>query len=84
MAMSVAGLYALKLPVELQVSRDEALEGYNKAKDSGKPAFRYPNGAPLPRTAYNVLLRTSAKKILGLPMSQVSFRTYIKSSKKGT
>ncbi len=84
MAITLAGLYALKLPVELQVARDVALEGYNKAEDSGKPAFRYPNGDPLPRTAYNVLLHACANKVLGLPMSQSLFRDYINTSRKGT
>ena len=77
-AMSVSALRALKLPIEMQVCRDEMLEGRSRGR-----AFFYPNGAPLPHTAYYRIVRGAAEKVLGRPMSQELFRAYIKSVKKG-
>ena len=77
-AMRVGEFYALKLPVEMQVCRDEVLN-----RRSSGTAFIYPGGAPLPYTAYYRLLRKTAEKVLGRPMSQEMFRTYIQSAKKG-
>ena len=77
-AMSVSALRTLKLPIEMQVRRDEVLEG----RSSGR-AFLYPNDMPLPHTAYYRIVRGAAEKVLGRPMSQEQFRAYIKSVKKG-
>ena len=77
-AMRVGEFHALKLPIEMQVCRDEVLD-----RRSSGPAFVYPGGAPLPYTAYYRLLRRTAEKVLGQPMSQEMFRAYIQSAKKG-
>jgi hypothetical protein len=76
--MSVSALRTLKLPIEMQVRRDEVLEGRSRGS-----AFLYPNGTPLPHTAYYRIVRGAAEKVLGRPMSQELFRAYIKSEKKG-
>lgn len=77
-AMRAGELLALTLPIAMQVCRDEVLD-----RRSSGPAFSYPGGAPLPCTAYYRLLRRTAEKVLGRPMSQEMFRTYIQSAKKG-
>lgn len=71
-AMRAFFLRALKLPVEMSVYRDEAL-----ADHTNPMAFTYPNGKPLPHTAYYRLVRVTAEKVLGRPMSQEQFRAYI-------
>lgn len=76
--ISVPALRTLKLPIEMQVCRDEMLEGRSRGN-----AFLYPNGTPLPHTAYYRIVRGAAEKVLGRPMSQELFRAYIKSEKKG-
>jgi len=76
--MSVSAMRALRLPIEMQVCRDEVLEGLSSGH-----AFLYPNGKPLPHTAYYRIVRGAAEKVLGRPMSQELFRAYIKSAKKG-
>ncbi len=76
-AMRVSALRTLKLPIEMQVCRDEMLEG----RSSGR-AFLYPNGTPLPHTAYYRIVRGAAEKVLGRPMSQELFRAYIQSGKR--
>ena len=77
-AMSVSALRTLKLPIAMQVCRDEMLEGLSRGN-----AFLYPNGTTLPHTAYYRIVRGAAEKVLGRPMSQELFRAYIKSVKKG-
>lgn len=71
-AMRAFALRSLELPVEMSVYRDEALAGIKHDK-----AFTYPSGKPLPHTAYYRLVRVTAEKVLGRPMSQEQFRTYI-------
>lgn len=72
MAMSVARLRAIRLPVAIEVCRDEMLHGLKRGY-----AFLYPGGAQLPHIAYSRLLQDTAEKVLGRPMSQDSFRVYI-------
>lgn len=74
-AMSAAQLRALKLPVELQVARDEMLDGIKGGK-----AFVYPGGKALPHTAFYRLIRVAAETAVGQPMSQETFRQYINAS----
>lgn len=76
-AMSVAELRALTLPVDFEVCRDEALS----ACKAGDRAFCYPNGNAVPQSAYYRLIRQTAKKVLRRPMSQESFRAYMQSPK---
>lgn len=76
--MTTDELRALKLPVEMKVCRDEAL-----AEMAHESAFTYPSGKPLPHTNYYRLLRMTANKVLGRPMSQEMFREYIQTGKKG-
>lgn len=76
-SMKLSEARALKLPAEFAAYRDEALNG----RRSG-PAFQYPNGKPMPHTAYYRLVRVTAEKVLGRPMSQEVFRAYINSSSK--
>jgi hypothetical protein len=71
-AMSVAGLRALKLPIPMQVYRDEMLNGHKNG-----PAFLYPSGNPVRETDCRRLIHDAAEKVLGRPMSQDSFRVYI-------
>lgn len=70
--MQIDDLKQIKLPPELDVDRDNFLEG----RTSG-PAFVYPSGKLIPHTNYYRLIRTTAEKVLGRPMSQEKFREYI-------
>lgn len=70
--MDVPQLFSIKLPVELDVTRDEVLTG----RTSGS-AFAYVNGKRLPHTSYYRLIRSTCEKVLKVPMSQEKFRTYI-------
>ena len=74
-AMTVAQLRALALPVDFEVCRDEALN----ARQADDRAFCYPNGATVPHSAYYRLMRQTAQKVLRRPMSQESFRAYMQS-----
>ncbi len=76
--MKTEELRALKLPVEMTVCRDEVL-----ADMEHESAFTYPKGKPLPHTYYYRLLRMTANKVIGRPMSQEMFRAYILTGKKG-
>ena len=80
-AMTVQGLRAMELPVEMQVYRDYMLSG----RKSGS-AFIYPSGNPVRATDYRRLVQQSTKKVLGHPMSREAFRSYINlsSKKRGT
>jgi hypothetical protein len=71
-AMRTFALKELKLSIEMTVIRDEAL-----AESTFDMAFVYPNGKPLPHTAYYRLIRQTALKVLERPMSQEQFRSYI-------
>jgi hypothetical protein len=72
-AMRTFVLRELALPVEMAVTRDEAL-----ADSTSDMAFVYPIGKSLPHTAYYRLISQTALKVLKRPMSQEHFRAYIK------
>jgi hypothetical protein len=76
-AMTVRALRAMELPVEMQVYRDDMLNGHKSG-----PAFLYPSGNPLRATDYRRLVQESAGKVLGRPMSRAAFRAYINSPSK--
>ena len=75
--LRVNDLRELKLPVEVQVYRDEVLI----SQKSGF-AFVYPNGNQLPPIAFNKLVRATAEKVIGHPMSTELFKSYIQSAKR--
>lgn len=70
--MTVAELKQIKLPPEIDVDRDNFLEG----RTSGA-AFVYPQGNTIPHTNYYRLIRTTSVKVAGRPMSQEKFRDHI-------
>ena len=74
--MTVAELKKIPLPVEMDVSRDEILNGHNTGY-----AFVFPSGKKMPHTTYYRLLRSTSEKVLKRPMSQEKFRDYIHSSR---
>ena len=75
-AMSTYTLKKLRLPVEMTVYRDQMF-------DDGEfqMAFTYPGGAHIPHTTYYRLIRSTALKVLGRPMSQDQFRDDINKEK---
>jgi hypothetical protein len=73
--MTVAELNKISLPVEMDVSRDEILDGRNTGY-----AFVFPGGKGMLHTTYYRLLRSTSEKVLKRPMSQEKFRDYIHSS----
>lgn len=72
--LQVGELKLIKLPPEIDVDRDNFLQG----RTSGA-AFVYPSGAKIPHTNYYRLIRTTAEKVVGRPMSQEKFREHINS-----
>ena len=76
-AMSTAVCQKLSLPDDIAVFRDEMLVGH-----SHDFAFVYPIGKPMPHTAFYRLIRTTALKVTGKPMSQETFRLFIHGKKK--
>lgn len=68
-------LRAMELKYDMDVVRDEVLDG----RSSGL-AFLYPNGSPVPHTAYYRLIRRAALLAVGRPFSQEKFRAYIRES----
>lgn len=78
-AMTVRELRAIELPVELMVMRDEVLNGHKTGF-----AFITSHGKQLLHTSYYRLVRITAEKVLGRPMSQETFRAYIQSAKRST
>ncbi len=75
--MRASALAALELPEDIDVARDEVLDG----KSRKGPAFVYPNGAVLPTSAYQRLIRQAGKKALNRAFSRDDFVKYIHSSK---
>lgn len=71
-AMKISEFKKLELPDDMAVYRDQVL-------DEGKfdMAFTYPGGGHIPPTTYYRLIRETAQKVLGRPMSQAQFRKYI-------
>ena len=76
-AMRAIALRKLSLQDEIAVFRDEALLGH-----SHDFAFVYPNGKILPKSAMYKLIRDTALKVTGKPMSQETYRKYIQGKKK--
>lgn len=76
-AMTIDELRKISLPEEMEVRRDEVLNG----RSSG-PAFVFPSGEKMPHTTYYRLIRTAGLKVLNRPMSQEKFRKYIHKGKK--
>lgn len=74
--MSSAELRRLDLPPDFAVYRDEVLQ-----EKAAKSAFAYPSGKAIPHTSYYRLISTTAKKVLGRPLSQEMFRHYISTGK---
>jgi hypothetical protein len=70
--MTVPELQALELGFDMEVTRDEVLEG----RQSGL-AFVYPSGRAIGAPYFYRLLRTAATVTLGHPMSQEQFRRYL-------
>lgn len=70
--MTTTELRRLDLPSEFDVYRDEILQGQRATR-----AFVYPSGQPIPHTSYYRLLRTTAAKVAGRPMSQEMFRAHV-------
>ena len=75
--MTASALAALELPDDIDVARDEVLDG----KPRKGPAFVYPNGAVIPTSAYQRLIRQAGKKTLNRPFSRDDFFKYIHSTK---
>jgi hypothetical protein len=74
--MTVAELRKISLPEDMDVRRDEVLNGRGDGF-----AFVLPSGKQQPHTDYYRLLRATSEKVLKRPMSQEKFRAYIHSSR---
>lgn len=72
--LDVPTLRKLALPIDLAVQLDDFLDERKKG-----PAFLYPNGKPIPHTAFYRLVRAACKKVLGRPMTVDQFRAWIRS-----
>lgn len=70
--LTVMELRALPLDFDMDVTRDEVLEG----REAGL-AFIYPSGRPIGAPYCYRLLRISATVVLGHPMSQEQFRCHL-------
>jgi hypothetical protein len=73
--MDVPALRSLALPIDLAVLLDDFLDERKKG-----PAFLYPNGNPIPHTAFYRLIRAACRKVLGRPMTVEQFRAWIRTT----
>lgn len=76
-ALSLREARLIELPADIDAYRAEAFNG----RKSGL-AFIYPNGNPMRLSTYHRLVRDTALKVLGRPLSQEAFREYIKSTQR--
>lgn len=71
--LDVPTLRRLALPIDLAVLLDEFLDDRKRGS-----AFQYPNGKTVPHTAFYRLIRATAKKVIGRPMTVDQFRAWLR------